>query len=256
MSDRLASRIEGLGGGVYLRRPVEGLVVDDGRCVGVQLAPRRGVRPVVRAKAVVCAGDTATALLHLVPSDAPRSNPKETDWVAKAPSFKDAAGLFSAYVGIDEAPEKLKARGFNACNYWCFDNTDFDMTYQRVRGGDMSGSFGAYITSASIKDPSHHHAPQGISNVEIMTLVSMSPSHWGLDSQPSVGSLSYRRNDKYQEVKKGLERAMLTHLDKQFPGLADKVVFMESSTPFSHRRFTHGGTAYVTSIEGGGEREA
>mmetsp|Transcript_45765 Transcript_45765/g.99120 ORF Transcript_45765/g.99120 Transcript_45765/m.99120 type:complete len:175 (+) Transcript_45765:142-666(+) len=118
------------------------------------------------------------------------------------------------------------------------------MTYQRVRGGDMSGSFGAYITSASIKDPSHHHAPQGISNVEIMTLVSMSPSHWGLDSQPSVGSLSYRRNDKYQEVKKGLERAMLTHLDKQFPGLADKVVFMESSTPFSHRRFTHGGTAY------------
>lgn len=97
---------------------------------------------------------------------------------------------------------------------------------------------GAYITSATVKDPlSGAHAPEGVSAVEVMTVLPGDPGHWGV-SPGELEDGSYRRKQGYQDRKQRLEDQMVGRLDTLFPGTADRIVFCESATPMSHMRYT------------------
>lgn len=107
-----------------------------------------------------------------------------------------------------------------------------------------SGGFGCYITSASLKDPGNtHHAPEGMSTVEVLTVVPGELSKWGV-SEEEFQSGKYRSNAKYLALKGQIEEEMVGRLEAQFPGVTQHIAFKESSTPLSHRRFTNGGTCY------------
>mmetsp|Transcript_56203 Transcript_56203/g.92961 ORF Transcript_56203/g.92961 Transcript_56203/m.92961 type:complete len:568 (-) Transcript_56203:232-1935(-) len=245
MSDRLSETIEQHGGSVHLRRGVEKVLVgNDGRVLGVRTQARRdtpdGVE--VRAKVVVSAADLSRTLLQLVGAEHLPSAVVE-----KTRGYENAEGLFNTCLALNKSADQLQHEfGMRAANYWCFDDFDTEAVYRRVRDEpEASGGFGCYITSASLKDVRGctHHAPAGMSTVEVLTIVPKDFSKWGV-TEDEVRRAVYRKNGKYLECKARIEQQMIGRLEQQFPGLTKHIAFQESTTPLSHDRFTNGGSAY------------
>lgn len=237
LADRLAARIESLGGSVHLRHPVERIVIENGRAVGVRLAARNGeAAREVRADVVVSNADLKRTLLELV---GPQHLPSE--WVTRSERFEMAAALIITFLGVEGAIE-----GMGATNYWQFDGYDMEGFYHDDPSQPITPR-GCYVTSASHKDPAHalHHAPEGITNVEVMTVVPSSLRRWQVRGE-EVAAWGYKKNEAYHAVKRRIEEDMIARLDRMFPGTGSRVVFRETATPVSHTRYTGAtdGTGY------------
>lgn len=237
IADRLAARIEALGGAVHLRRPVEKILVEHGRAVGVRLPGKAG-SPAreVRADVVISNADLKRTMTELV---GPEHLPAEL--VQKTRGYQMAAALQITFLGV-EGP----IAGMRAANYWQFDSFDMEGFY----GDDPNGpirTHGCYVTSASLKDPRNasHHAPAGVTNVEVMTVVPGTVERFGVKWHEAE-SWDYRKNATYRAIKEALEEDMVGRLDALFPGTKARVVFCESATPVSHVRYTGAtdGTGY------------
>ena len=237
IADRLAERIEALGGSVHLRSPVERILVRGGRACGLRLAPRAGgAAREVRADVVLSNADYKKTLLELVGRE---------HLPASAASFAEtsemAAALFMTFLGIEGT-----IAGMGAQNVWQFDSLDVEAFYRDDPSREITAR-GCYVTSATHKDPAHasHHAPAGVTNVEVMTVVPGDLARFGVDAA-SVASWTYAEHPAYVATKRRLEDDMIRRLDALFPGVAARVVFRESATPASHVRYTQaaGGTGY------------
>lgn len=235
IADQLSALIEAQGGTVHLRRGVERILIEDGRAVGVRTLSHKGHRDEVRARAVLSNADLRVTLDHLLQ----REELPEA-WRTRSENFEMAAAIFMTCLGIRG---DMRSRGMGACNYWQFDSYDYEDFY--ASGSDMRPR-GAYITSASLKDPTtRHHAPEGIHNVEAMTVLSGRPEHWGL-TQAQAEDWNYKHESRYLELKARIEEDMIRRVEALFPGSAAAVEFRESATPMSHIRYTRAsdGTGY------------
>ncbi len=228
LADRLAARVEELGGSIHLRTPVERILVRGGRASGVRLAAKAGDHArEVSASLVLSNADLKRTLLELV---GPEHLPQE--WITKSERFEMAAGLFMTFLGLSGDGRDL---GLTSANVWQFDGYDMESFY---RGGGPRGFGGCYVTSATMKDPEHadHHAPPGHTNVEVMSIVPQGTRLW--PSGGADGSWAYKHDPQYEARKQSLEEELIERLDHLFPGAAQRVVFRESATPLSHARFT------------------
>jgi phytoene dehydrogenase-like protein len=239
IADRLVERIEACGGSVHLRSPVERIVVEGGRAVGLRLAPRAGdPAALVRAAQVVSNADLKRTLLELVgPEHLPAGVATRTE------RMEMAAALFIAFVGLRGDGREL---GMTSSNIWQFDGYDVESFYREGRADGPIAVHGCYITSASLKDPTHaaHHAPAGHTNVEVMAVVPTDAARWGASNRPF--DWSYKHDELYRARKAALEEELVGRLDRLFPGAAERVVLRESATPMSHSRFAGAsdGTGY------------
>ncbi len=240
IADRLVARIEALGGQVHLRAPVERILVEGGRAVGLRLAPRAGGHArEVRADVVLSNADLERTLLELVGAEHLPSA-----WIERTKRFQMAAALFMTYVGLEGDGAHL---GMTSSNVWQFDDTDVEGFYRVTHA--VAGPIqvrGCYITSASMKDPENrsHHAPPGHTSLEVMAVVPSDPARWGVSGD--ARGWGYKHGEAYEAAKKGVEDELLRRLDDVFPGAAERVVYRESATPLTHSRFTGatGGTGY------------
>ena len=239
IADALSARIESLGGTIHLRHPIEKIVMEHGRAVGVQVAPKAGAPArVVRADVVLSNADYKKTLLELVGRE---HLPSEV--TVKTERAEMAAALFIAFLGVQG-----KVEGLGASNIWQFDSFDMEQFYANAnrKSGDIT-LHGCYVTSASNKDPGNalHHAPEGVTNVEVMTVVPGSFERFGV-TREEVAAWGYRKNERYHAIKQRIEDDMIARLDRLFPGTAERVVFRESATPISHVRYTQAtdGTGY------------
>lgn len=243
IADRVVEQLEAAGGEVHLRTPVEQILVEGGRAVGVRLAPKAG-RPAVdvRADVVLSNADIKRTLLELIdPIELPYG------WIRRADRFEMAAALFIMFLGIEG---DLRDLGMGNHNIWQFDDYDAERFYScdmDRRGEGPIAVRGCYVTSATMKDPSRpdHHAPPGIGNLEVMCLVPGEPRRWGAD-EGSADHWSYKHGSVYRARKHEVEEELVRRLEALYPGAAARVVFRESATPLTHRRFTGAteGTGY------------
>ena len=241
ISDRLADRIEALGGSIHLKCGIERILVEQGRAVGVRTEPRRGEAFEVRADTVVSNADLKRTLLELLGREH-----LDRRWAARVDSFEMAGAIFMTFLGVKA---DMAARGMRATNYWQFDDYDFERFYADQRARKMVEPKGCYITSASLKDPETalHHAPEGITNVEIMSLVPGEADFWNVERDPAaIAKWRYKREDAYKALKQRIEDDMVRRFDGLFPGSAADIVYRESATPVTHTRYTRasGGTGY------------
>lgn len=244
IADQLAARVEALGGSIHLRHPVERVLIEGGRAVGVRLEPSRAGEQgrEVRAGLVLSNADLLLTLNRLVGREH-----LPADFQTRLDSYHMADAIFLTFLGVRGDMAK---RGMRATNYWQFDDYDFDSFYRAGRqlsAGGLIQARGCYVTSATLKDPESaaHHAPPGISNVEVMTVVPGTPTLWGAKSGDAE-AWRYRHNERYEQIKHDLEEQMIARLEHLFPGSAKDVVYRESATPLSHTRFTRAtdGTGY------------
>jgi all-trans-retinol 13,14-reductase len=230
-ADRLADVIERSGGSIHLRRGVERIVVENGRAVGVRLEPRAGEPgPLVRARAVLSNADLKVTMLRLLgPEHLPAS------YVTRTRKQTMAGALFMTFLGVRG---DLRDKGMGATNYWQFDGYDLEDFYAATGARGEFRPRGCYITSASLKDPENalHHAPGGVTNVEVMTVVPPVGPAWGAGDGGE--GWSYKHDGAYVALKQSIEDDMIGRLDALFPGSAASIVYRESATPMTHQRFT------------------
>ena len=244
IADSLAREIERSGGTVHLRRGVDRILVEDGRAVGVRLEARAGgAMRDVRARVVLSNADLRLTLERLVGLEhLPAS------WVTRVPELEMAAALFMTFLGVRADLTKL---GMRATNYWQFDSYDMEGFYEGAGAGGADTSpiraRGCYVTSATLKDPQSaaHHAPPGVSNVEVMTIVPGHSARWHV-SGSDAAAFRYKDNEPYRALKASLEQQMVDRLERILPGTRDAIVYRESATPVSHQRYTRAtdGTGY------------
>lgn len=240
LADKLAARVEALGGAIHLRTPVERVLVEGGRAVGVQLPARSGEPPrAIRADVVLSNADLKRTLCELV---GPEHLPSGV--LTKARDYKMAAALFMTFVGMEGDGREV---GMTNSNIWQFDGYDVEGFYRDGdKGSGPIGVSGCYITSASMKDPENplHHAPAGHTGVEVMAVVPSSPKRWSAEGD--VYAWDYKHGEAYRQRKLELEDALIDRMENVFPGSKARVVLRESASPMSHGRFTGAtdGTGY------------
>ncbi len=237
IADALAEVVEGAGGVICLRRPVERILVEGGRAVGVRLAAGKEPAREVRAGVVISNADLKRTYTELLPDDA-----VPAAWKERRETLSMGAAIFITCLGIRA---DLRTLGMAARNVWRFDTTDAESIYDEVDRGETSGRC-TYITSASLKDPdTHGHTPPGVMGVEVMTLAAGRPEAWGVDPS-EVDSGVYRKREVYEAKKRAVEDRLIDQLEAQFPGTKQHIVFRESATPITHSRYTRAsdGTGY------------
>jgi len=245
ISDKLAESIEAHGGSVHLRQGIESLLVENGKVVGVKTqGQQRNPGQEIRARAVLSNADIQQTLLELL---GPEHLPKKV--VDRVSGWEWPAAIFVTFLGVEA---DLRTLGMTNANYWQFDSYDYDGEYDASRRIGPLPTRGAYLTSASLKDPANSVAPNGVSTLEVMSLVPGSSKDWAVDS-PGVDRWRYRKNQKYLDIKAQVEAELIDRAETLFPGLKDSIVFAESATPISHRRYTRSaaGTGYGISVTPG-----
>jgi phytoene dehydrogenase-like protein len=238
IADRLCELIESRGGVVALRKPVEEILVEGGKAVGVRVEPPRAEPFEVRAPIVISNADLVHTLKDLLPTEVAESG----KWKGRADRFEMGGAIMISCFGVQA---DLRELGMQARNYWCFDTNDADAIYRSVNQGSLDPR-AVYITSASLKDPeTHGHTPDGVMGVEVMALMPGKAQAWGVRKE-DILSGAYRRSEIYLANKQKVEDALVAKLDQYFPGAAEKVVFRETASPVTHTRFTRAtdGTGY------------
>ncbi|MDP2307393.1 MAG: NAD(P)/FAD-dependent oxidoreductase [Pseudomonadota bacterium] len=237
IADELADVVEANGGVICLRRTVESILVEGGRAVGVRIAEGREPARDVRAGCVISNADLKRTYTELLPEAA-----VPAEWRVRREKLEMGAAIFITCLGIKA---DLRTLGMAAKNVWRFNTTDAESIYDEIDRGETTASC-AYITSASLKDPdSHGHTPPGVMGVEVMTIASGRPEAWGVEPGEVLSGV-YRKQDVYEAKKREVEDRLIDHLEAQFPGTKEHIVFRESATPITHSRYTRAsdGTGY------------
>lgn len=234
IADQLAEKIEANGGSIHLRRGIEKVLIENNKVVGVRTETYKKEQFEVRADVVISNADIQRTMLELV-----GENELKSDYVEKVKNWEMASALTITCLGFEDDGKGL---GFDASNIWQFDGYDMEDFYAAT---DMKPR-GCYITSASAKEPgSTHHAPAGVVTAEAMSILPGDPELWGCTFE-EANNWKYKKSDRYQELKQGVEEDMIRRVNQYFPATKGRVVFTETATPMSHVRFTRAsqGTGY------------
>ena len=238
LSNELADVIEANGGSIHLRCGIDKILVEDGQVVGVRTEPKRDVVHEIRANQVICNADIKRMTTDLLdPNDLPPT------WVKRVEGFKMAGALFMTCLSVDT---DMREKGMRATNYWQSDHYDVEAAYQSFKENETPSLSGCYITSATLKDPGNvHHAPEGTTNIEVMSLVPGNFSKWGVKPE-EIDNWDYKKNERYLDIKNALEEDSIRRLEELFPGTKEHILFKESATPITQTRYTRasGGTSY------------
>jgi phytoene dehydrogenase-like protein len=221
------------GGEVRTRAGVERILVEDGKAAGVRLTSGEEFR----APVVVSNADLKRTFLEMVGEE--HLSPQT---VARVRKFRMALPLFCVYLGLDiDLCERMPNT-----NYLYSTSFDTEGLYQDCYEGRVPSDLALFITVASVKDPhTKAIAPEGHSNLQIMTMVPADYSLWGVEEGPASGE-KYHRNPVYQSLKQRLTDALVEGAEQVIPGIRDHIVWKEAATPISQEHFTFstGGTSY------------
>ena len=235
MAGRLVEAIRAFGGEVRTRAPVVRVRVEDGRVRGVVLAKDDAE---LDAPIVVSNADLKRTVQQLVGEShfAPET-------VERVRGFRMSLPLFAVYAGLDV---DLVAEGLPNTNHWLWGTTNLEGIYEAVENGELPSENLAYVTITSLRDPeSRQVAPEGFTNLQVMTLVPTDYGAWNVERGPADGG-RYHRDPEYRRRKENLMEELLEQAEAVVPGLREHVHWKEAATPVTQERFTlsTGGTSY------------
>lgn len=236
LSDKLAEAIERNGGKILLMAKAEQVEIENGKVTGVTFESKRLGRRTVKAPVVISNADIRHTIKELVGAEN-----LEEKTLKRTERYEMAPGLGVVYLGIDR---DLKTEGHPRTNYWIFPSTDQESFYESVRKGEMMDEPFAFISIASVKDPTNKKvAPEGITNMQVMSLAPTDPVFWGV-TEEQAKSGAYQKVEAYKKKKEEYAAAVLKTAKRVFPDLEQHIVYKEVSTPLSSRRYTGSETSY------------
>ena len=238
LSDRLSESIERQGGKILLRAPVTKILVEHGRAVGVEFDSHHLGRSTVRAPVVISNADLKRTFFELIGAEFVK--PKT---VRRIQGYEMAPALGVVYLGVRR---DLRTEGLPNTNFWIHPSYDLEPLYAEAREGRFHPRPSCFLFSSSLKDPGNRRAaPEGHSNLELVTVVPSQPEAWGTTIREMADG-TYEKNPIYLQTKQELADRLMAAAERVFPGLSRDVDCCEVSSPMTHTRFTGstGGTSY------------
>jgi all-trans-retinol 13,14-reductase len=221
------------GGSVRTQARVERILIRGEKVTGVQLSSGEQIS----APVVVSNADLKRTMLELVGPDHLSART-----LGRVRRYRMALPLFNVYLGVGvDLRERMPST-----NYLTYSDYDIEAAYRTVSSGQLPEHMSAFITAASLKDPTNARlAPPGCSSLEIMTIVPAHHSFWGVGEGPAAGE-KYRRNPTYLARKQEITERLIAEAERAIPALGESILWKEASTPITHERYTlaSGGTSY------------
>lgn len=246
----LVPAIKEAGGAVLVRAPVEKIVVEGGRAVGVEM---KGGKGVTRARcSVISSAGVEVTFRKLLP---------EVD-VVKAGGPPASLGASErmgishhvyGFVGFEGTTEELKLPTYNV---WSLpaaegvESTDFVRQWARLHGrthGEAPAFLAsdaaaaemqvpAFISFPSAKDSTYRERVPGKSTAVILT-----EAHANYFSGAGPHA---KRGQDYAVIKKRYEMVLLNALYRHFPHLKSKVSYVDVGTPLSNEFYLGRSASY------------
>jgi len=231
------------GGAVLVRAPVQEILIENGRAVGVRMEGNKGV---VRAKhSVISAAGVETTYRRLL-------NEVEVAKAGGPPASllatekKGNSHHVYAFVGFEGDTKDLALPTFNI---WSFPKTgnaaptDLSAVWRSLFSTDKcttpdfvtSDKAGedvqlpAFISFPSAKDPLYNDRCPGKSTAVVLTE--------GRAEYFGEFSGNAKRTDEYKAVKSRYEKLLLKALFRHFPHLESKVAYVDVGTPWSNEHY-------------------
>jgi len=237
-SDKLGEAVERQGGKILLRSKVSKIIVENGRVKGVEFYNKRLGTRTVTSDYVIANSDIKRTLLDLV---GPQHLSKKT--VKKTREYEMSPSMGIVYLGVKM---DLKGLGHKNTNYRIYPGYDYEHAYAEIFDQNFPDKPHVFIGNATLKDPDNPKiAPEGIYNLQLMSVVPSSPAAWGL-TQAEVDDGSYRKNPDYIKKKAWYAEQLIKATESVIPGMSEHIVYQDVSTPFSVTRFIGAseGTSY------------
>lgn len=236
IAGRLVEAIRAYGGEVRTRARVRKIVIENGRAAGVIL-DKDGRR--IDAPVVVSNADLKRTVTDLVGEQ--YFSPAIVEQVR---AYRMALPLFVVYLGLDT---NLGARALPNTNWFLYGSYDIEGMYAQLDAGKIPEDDFMYATIASIKDPTNRHlAPEGYTNLQVMTLVPRDYALWHVEKGPVEAGNAYHVDPEYRRRKHELAERLINGAERMIPGIREHIDWKEASTPITQERFTRstGGTSY------------
>ena len=259
LADRLAGAITAHGGLVALRTTAVRIDARTGSVRGVELQAANGTKSYVSAPVVVANADLRQVMGELVDAGVPRGAFARVSRLAREGEMAPALGVL--YLGLKPAaaptpaapstPGPGRVAGHPGppdarANLWIHPEVDVEPAYAEAAAGRFQPAPPAFVTIASLKDPSNARlAPPGHLNVQLMTVAPSQPAAWGVTAQQQRDG-SYRREPAYLEAKQRFAGLLLDTAARAWPDVRGRVAWCEVASPLTHSRYTRstGGTSY------------
>lgn len=238
LAGRMIEAIRAYGGEVRTQSPVHRVRIENGQVKGVVAGKKTRAPVEIDAPIVVSNADLKRTFNDLVGQE--HWSPETIERVR---SLKMAVPLFCVYLGLDVS---LAERGMPNSNHFIWGDYDIEGVYDELDAGQLTSKAMCYLTAASLKDPeSTHLAPEGFTNLQIMTLAPREYDIWNVEQGPADGG-KYHRDPQYRKAKEQVVEQLIETSTQLIPDLREHIVWQEAATPVSQERFTHstGGTSY------------
>ncbi|MCA9961673.1 MAG: NAD(P)/FAD-dependent oxidoreductase [Anaerolineales bacterium] len=217
------------GGEIRLSTPVQRILLENGRAVGVELAGGE----TLRARHIVSNADPEMTFGKLIGRE-------RLPWQLrrKVNKVRYSGSALSLFFAVDM---DLQAAGLDSGNVWFYRHTDVDGLYQQGLGDRILHAERAdalFLTVTTLKDPSKMHS--GHHTLEAFTFVGYEP-FWRWANQPNG-----QRGADYQGLKNQLADKMFATIEEIVPGIRDHVVFCDLGTPLTNQHYlaAHRGNLY------------
>lgn len=236
IADTLMATIAKAGGWTRISSPVEEIVIEDGRAVGVKLSEGGEL---IRAKAVIsAAGGIATAKRLLPESE------RNAKWARDIGALVPSPAHICLNIGFKG---DIRKAGASAANKWFYGTWSHENATWNV-DDPASRPLVLYTSFPSLKDPQHNAGPDELHTGEVVTFVPWESFAKWQDKR------WMRRGDDYEALKADISKRTLAELLKHMPELEPFVAYTELSTPLSTDYFTRAPKGAIYGIEPTPER--
>lgn len=210
IADCAVAVIERLGGRCLASHPVEEIIIQSNRAIGVRVKNKNTTQEYFASNIVSNAG-LSTTFNKLVPAE---FGQKERSRAAKA---ERGPSSIVVYLGLNDDPRK---HGFQDCNYWMFESIDHEHNTKSQSGG-------LFLSFGSLRNPG-----QEPHTAQIITF--SDESQWS----NFFGTQWKNRGEEYERKKREWADSLIDFADARLPGLKKLVAYSELSSPLTVESFT------------------
>ena len=208
--------IEAAGGSARADTPVNAILIEDGKAVGVLTTSGEQFK----APVVVSAAGAGETVKRLLPKEVGAQG-----WAQEIASFKPSVCHFEVFFGFEG---DIARHGATRSNHWFYESWNTDEAIWAA----ASHLPMAFVSFPSLKDPTHDPGPSNKHTGQMMVLADWSAvavfADGGADERPA----------EWAAFKKDTEAKMMAFFAEKFPALAPMIVYQELGTPLATALFT------------------
>lgn len=221
------------GGWTRISTPVESLLMEQGRCVGVVIEGGEEIK----AEKVISAVGIQSTIKRLLPA-----HYAAQPWAKSIASIKPAAAHVCLYLGFKG---DIRQAGASGANRWFYESWDMEQEVWRVPREQETWERAPvlYCSFPSLKDPLHEAGPELKHTGEVVTFVP-----WE-SFEPWADAKWRHRGPEYEAYKERIKAVMLKQLFEHMPELEPMLEVAELSTPASTQHFTRPMSGSIYGLE-------